>query len=140
MSCPQSSTFDSPFDLSAFDDPVDEDYSFLPEDFVDPARALDCAAAVAAAAAALVLATDTVATAAAALAKAEGPYLAACAQVGAHDARPSVREHAAELLHGRLQALAPHIPFVTSGAADRAADALESWAPPAELVRAAQTR
>jgi hypothetical protein len=142
MSRPQSaSTFDSSFDLSAFDDPVDAEYEFLPDDFGDPAaRALDCAAEVAAAAAALVLATDTVATAAVALAAAEGPYLAACAQVDAHDARQSVRAWAAELITGRLSSLCPHMAFVSGDSADRAALELEEWSPASELLEAAQRR
>ena len=102
------------------------------------ARAMDLAGELAAAASALVVSAEDVAAAADEVARLEGLYLAAVAQAGAHDLRPSVREHAATLLHGRVQSLHPHVPFTTSAAADRAARALEDWRPCAELARAAE--
>ncbi|HEY5387698.1 MAG TPA: hypothetical protein VIL79_07325 [Thermoleophilia bacterium] len=102
------------------------------------ARAMGIAGELAAAASSLVSSAEDVAAAAEDVARLESLYLAAVAQAGCHDVRPSIREHAATLLHGRAHGLRPHVPFTTSAAADRAAVALESWAPPAELVRAAE--
>jgi hypothetical protein len=103
-------------------------------------RAVDLAAALAAAAQAFVAATDDVAAAAAEVARLDALYRTAAAQAGCHDARPTLREIAADLLHGRVQALHPHVPFTTSAAADRAAAALEAWSPQAELVTASRDR
>jgi hypothetical protein len=102
------------------------------------ARALALAGELAAAASSLVARAEDVAAAADEVARLEGLYLAAVAQAGLHDARPSVREHAATLIHGRAHGLRPFVPFTTNASADRAARALENWRPPAELVRAAE--
>lgn len=101
-------------------------------------RALVIAAELSAATYAFSAACDGAGVAADEVARLERDYTAALSQAGIRDARPPIRETCAELLHGRVQALHPHIPFTTSASADRAARMLESWAPPAELVQAAQ--
>jgi hypothetical protein len=102
------------------------------------ARAMDLAAELAAAASSLVASVEDVAAAADEVACLEGLYLAAVAQAGAHDTRPSVRAWAAELVTGRLSSLCPHLAFVSGASADRAALELEDWRPCAELIKAAE--
>jgi hypothetical protein len=75
-------------------------------------------------------AADDVGLAADEVARLDRDYRAALAQTGRHDVRPSPRELAAELLHGRVQSLHPFVPFQTGDAAERAGRELEDWAPP----------
>jgi hypothetical protein len=49
---------------------------------------------------------------------------AALAQAGHRDSYPPAAELAVEVLHGRLGALRPYLPYVTAQSADRAAEAL----------------
>jgi hypothetical protein len=59
------------------------------------------------------------------LASLEAQVRAADHQAGIfHGPQPSPSELAAEVLHGRLGALRPYVPFVTLESADRAAEAL----------------
>jgi hypothetical protein len=61
------------------------------------------------------------------LADLEGRLRAAQHQVGVyHDVRPPARELAAEIAHGHLQALSPHVPLVVNEAMRRAEEALVS--------------
>ena len=62
---------------------------------------------------------------AAELADLEGRLRAAQHQLGIyHDQRPPARELAAEVAHGYLSPLRPHVPLVTAESAARAAEAL----------------
>jgi len=64
---------------------------------------------------------------AARLANLEGRLCAARHQAGIyHDVRPPVRELAAEIAHGHLQALRPYVPLVVDEAMRRAEEALVS--------------
>lgn len=59
------------------------------------------------------------------LAALEGQLRAAENQGGIfNDLKPPARELAAEVLHGRLGCLRPHLPMVTAESAERAAEAL----------------
>jgi hypothetical protein len=98
--------------------------------------AMDAAADMSCAASVFVDALDDVGAAADALATAEGRYLAAIAATDVHDVRPWPRQIAAEALHGRVQALRPHVPMVVSERAEIAAEALETWSPPPALTDA----
>ena len=75
---------------------------------------------------------DWLADQAAELAQTDNEYRAALAACGDHDRRPLARELATEVLHGRLGALRPYVPFLTPEAADRAAEALTAPYPPEE--------
>ena len=61
---------------------------------------------------------------AAEIADLEAQRRAALAVSGMRDPLPSATELAAEISHGQLEALRPHVPFVTSEAAERATEAL----------------
>jgi hypothetical protein len=54
----------------------------------------------------------------------DAEYRAALAQAGQRETRPEFRELASEVLHGRLGALRPSVPFVTAESAQRAAEAM----------------
>ncbi len=87
-------------------------------------RAADLAEQLADVGARFVVAADELAAIAAELAALEGQHRAATNQAGAPCRRPPARELAVEVLHGRLAALRPYLPHVTTAAADRAAEQL----------------
>ena len=49
---------------------------------------------------------------------------AALTVAGAHDPRPPTKELAAEIAHGLLAPLRPHVPFVTSASTERSAEGM----------------
>jgi hypothetical protein len=87
-------------------------------------RAAEAAERIADLTSEFLIAADGLAWIADELVTADNLRRAALAQAGQHDRRPPIGERLTEVLHGRLSALRPHVPFVTNESADRAAEAL----------------
>jgi hypothetical protein len=91
----------------------------------DTERAVELAGELSAAAQRFAAIVDDLAAVAADLVRLEGERWAALTRAGIDCRRPPMREVCIDLLHGRLEAMRPFLPFVSAEATERAGQALQ---------------